>query len=299
MKKLFYCLMAIATLAMVGCNNETDPKEKGAVATITVTETTDIAMSVEVSITDTTAYYYCGVIPAATVATFTEDSLMIAATAQITKYLGQYTADYLVQNGVLFQGNKELKASSLTPATEYNVLVITYDVTAKAPIALFKATATTKAAINHFQCTYDSAAYETQQDGSVAPIIYFTITPDDEKMYYLPVFTMKSAITPDAATYFKSYLSYMSQKGQLGQLVKMGKKSVKVNYGDTDFTTDNNVSVVIAGLNSQTAQPMTGVQQFDFKVTFPTKSSAPMQRAPEVKVADKIEAPFAIQMVAL
>lgn len=291
--------MAIATLAMVGCDKGTGSKEKGAVATITVTETTDIGISVNVQITDTTAYYYCGIIPTATVATFTEDSLMVATTAKITQYLGQYTADYLVKNGVLFQGNNDLKASSLTPATEYTIVVITYDVNAKAPIALFKANATTKAAIDHFQCTCDSAVYEIQKDGSEAPVVYFTITPDDDKMYYLPVFTTKSAITSDATTYFKSYLSYVSQMGQLNQLVRQGKKSLKVSYAGIDLTTDNVVSVVVAGLNSQTAQPMTAVQQFNFTVSLPDKKTMPARCAVEAKVADKIEVPFGIQMVAL
>lgn len=298
MKKLFYCLMAIATLAMVGCNNETDPKEKGAVATITVTETTDIAMSVEVSITDTTAYYYCGIIPTATVATFTEDSLMIAATAQITQYLGQYTADYLVQKGVLFQGNKELKASSLTPATEYTVVVITYDVNAKTPIALFKANATTKSAINHFQCTCDSAAYVAQKDGSVAPVVYFTITPDDEKMYYLPAFTLKSEVKNDPTTYFKTYMTALSQQQLLGQYIRMGKQSLAVNYANANIASGSEISVVVAGLNAS-AQLVTAVQQFNFTVSLPDKKTMPARCAVEAKVADKIEVPFGIQMVAL
>lgn len=296
--------MAVATLALVGCggknngNNGNDPEDpKGPNVTISVLETTDLAVSVNVEISDSTVYYVCSIIPTATIASYTNDSLMKVVTANVTKYLSQYTPEYLVKNGVLFQGNKELTASTLTPSTEYAVVVITYDVNAKAPKALFKTTATTKAAIDHFKCTCDSAAYVTEEDGTIIPVVYFTITPDDNKMYYVPVFAMKSGITGDVTTYYQKYLSYVAQQGAIAKVVKVGKSSIGVNYAGTDIKHGDEVSCVVAGINTS-VQLVTGVQRFDFKVSFPI--SAPARRhAPEAKVAAEMEVPFGTPMVAL
>lgn len=301
MKKIFLCLMAMATLALVGCGNKGNDPEKpeepeGTKVTINVSKTTDLSISVNVEISDSAAYYCCSIIPSSVIAGYTDDSLMVALTAKITKYLSQYTPEYLVKNGVLFQGNKEeLTGSGLTPATDYTVVVVTYDVTKKAPIKAFKATASTKAAIDHFQCTCDSAAYVSIND-SIVPVVYFTITPDDNKMYYVPAFAMKASITGDVTTYFNSYLNYINQTGQIGNVVKAGKKSIGVNYAGTDIKTGDEVSVVIAGINTN-VQLVTSVQRFDFKVSFP--QLAPTRRAPEAKVAGKIEVPFGTPMVAL
>lgn len=293
--------MAIATLGLVSCggNDPDDPvNPKGTKVNITITDITEVTISANVEISDSTAYYCCNVFTAASIANVTDDSLMNAVTAKITnEYLNRYTPEYLVKNGVLFQGNQQLGASGLTPATEFVVVVTVYDVNAKAPTALYKAKATTKSAIDHFQCTCDSAKNEAVDGGGIVPMVYFTITPDDNNMIYIPVFSMKSIVT-DATSYYNKCLDDLAQQKLLDSSAKKGKKSLKVNYANSGITAGSEVTVLVAGLNSS-AKLITSVQRFDFTVSSIAGSSKPARRAAEAKVAGQLEVPFGMPMVAL
>ena len=285
MKRLFISLMAIATIAMVGCTNSEEPVPQPT-AQIVVNTITDISATVDVTISDTNAYYICSFFPTSVAKDMTEDSIKTLLSAQVIAYLENYTAQYLAKNNVLFQGNKTLSASGMTPNTDYTFALVVIDAVNKVPTEMVCAYDKTKEAMEHFTVTLDSIVY-AEGTSAQDTVIYYTITPDDAITTYVALYTLKATVDKSGATsYFNSYISYYGS--YIYYLLKQGKVSGGVKYTGAGLEDGTVVTVLVAGVNSS-ASLLTPVYEKDFTITLPVSETGEPSEAPRSRnITDEV-----------